>query len=156
MIARNINLVIPLAASPLLVLWGRWGLLFLSVSFVLFSIHSIHLFACSPLRHINAFIFGRDRLAFALLPRSASTCCAGTPFDGFIVAPAIARPTAGAGAGTPTAAMVHEKGISSNSVEEMRSKLWFFLSAVLSGCERYIRGRRLGMELNGGCMCRRR
>lgn len=154
MIASNINLVVPLAASSLLVLWGRWILLFLSVSFVLFSIHSILILPLSPLLHINTFIFSHSRLAFSLLPRGASTCCAGTPIDGFTPTLAIAPRIIAAGAGAPAAAaaMIHEKGISCNSVEETRSKLWFSLSAVLSGCERYIRGRWLRMERNGGCM----
>ena len=145
MIARNINLIIPFPPSFLLVLWGRRVFFFLSVSFVSFTIHS--LLPRSPLLHINTFIFSRTRLALPLLPRCASTRCAGTPIDGFTLAFAITTPAAAASASTPTptTAMIHEEGISGNSVEETRSELWFFLSAVLDGCERYIRGRRLGM-----------
>ena len=112
------------------------------MSFV-FTIHSV--LPCSPLLHINTFIFSRTRLAFPLLPRRASTRRAGTPIDGFTLALAIGAPAAAGGAGASAAAMIYEKGISGNIVEEARGKLWFFLSAVLDGCERYIRGRRLRM-----------
>jgi hypothetical protein len=153
-IARNINLVIPLAAILLLVLWGRQVLLFRSVTFVLFSIHSILLLPRPPLLHINTFGFSHTQLAFPLLPRSAGTRRAGTPVDDCTLSLAITAATATsvANASIAAASMIHEKGISGDSVEEKRSKLWFFLSAVLDGyqcgcgCERCIRGRRLGMK----------
>ena len=143
MIARDINLVIPLAPGLLLVPWGRRILRVLFVSSVLFSIFS-DLLPRPPL------IFSHTRLAFPLLPRGTSTGRAGTRICAFTLAFTIATPAAAITA-APTAAAFQEKSIFSTS-EETRSKLELFLPAVLGcrryGCERYICGRWLGMERN--------
>lgn len=131
MIARDINLVVPLATSLLAIRWGRWILLrILLTPSVLFS---ALLLPRSPL-HIVTFLSSFTRLAFPLLPRDAITRRAATPIDGFPLAFTIAARAAATTAATAAAA-IHEKGIF-GTCEQTRSKLKTFFSAILGwhGC----------------------
>ena len=164
MIARDINLVVPLPPTLLLVrYWGRWILrLILFTSSVLFTINSTLLLPRSPLP-INAFLSNFTQLAFPLPPRGAVTRRAATSIEGFPFAFTIAVPaTATTSTPTTAAATIDEEGVFSTS-EETRSKVKPFFSTILGGCrcrhqcgrgcgcgyERHVRMRRLGTERGG-------
>lgn len=160
MITRDINLVVPLPPTLLLVrCWGRRILrLILFTSSILFTINSTPLLPRSPVP-INAFLPSFTQLAFPLLPRGTITRRAATSIEGFPFAFTIAAPATATTSTATTAAATIDEGIFSSS-EETRSKVKLFFSTILGGCryryrcgcgcgcgyERHVRMRRLGTE----------